>query len=253
MGRLRLLALVVLPTLLVGAVIAGVLVVDALDRREQVAEADAAAERYTQQHEAFREALAGSVDSADFEDVDRVRSAVAAAREDVPTLPAVGEHGAESSEGYRFARRVHQLTETNLVDLESALDRAEEAQAFAADAERALDVDPRSFLTTTTVPSGAPVRASVIPPMQSALARFEAVEVPEGGDDAADEVSGALRFVIGEAETLARELDAGRGYQFEFGLRYGEARGAVQQYVTAVVAEVREAFDLVVGEPAGQV
>lgn len=253
MGRLRLLALVVLPTLLVGAVIGGVLVVDALDRREQVAEADAAAERYTQQHEAFREALAGSVDSADFEDVDRVRSAVAAAREDVPTLPAVGEHGAESSEGYRFARRVHQLTETHLVDLESALDRADDAQAFAADAERALDVDPRSFLATTTVPSGAPVRASVLPPMQSALARFEAVDVPEGGDAAADEVSGALRFVIGEAETLARELDAGRGYQFEFGQRYGKARGAVQQYVTAVVAEVREAFDVVVGEPAGQV
>ena len=253
MGRLRLLALVVLPTLLVGAVIGGVLVVDALDRREQVAEADAAAEQYTQQHEAFRETLASSVDSSDFEDVARVRAAVEAAREDVPTLPPVGEHGAESSEGYRFAQRVQQLTETNLADLESALDRAQEAQAFEADAERALDVDPRSFLTTTTVPSGAPVRASVLPPMQSVLAQFEAVEVPEGGDAAADEVSGALRFVIGEAETLARELDAGRGYQFEFGLRYGEARGAVQQYVTAVVAEVREAFDLVVGEPAGQV
>lgn len=253
MGRLRLLALVVVPTLLVGAVIGGVLVVDALDRREQIAEADAAAERYTQQHEAFREGLAGSVDSSDFDDVSQVREALEATRDGVPALAAVGEHGAENSEGYRFAQRVQQLTEANLADLESALDRADEAQAFAADAERALDVDPRSFLTSTTIPSGAPVRASVLPPMQSALTQFEAVEVPEGGDAAAEEVSGALRFVISEAETLARELDAGRGYQFEFGLRYGEARGAVQQYVTAVVAEVREAFDLVVGEPAGQV
>lgn len=253
MGRLRLLALVVVPTLLVGAAIGGILVVDALDRREQIAEADAAAEQYTQRHEAFREALAGAVDSSDFEDVTRVRTAVEAAREQVPVLPAVGEHGAENSEGYRFAQRAQQLTEANLADLDSALERAEEAQAFAVEAERALDVDPRSFLTSTTVPSGAPVRASVLPPMQAALAQFQAVEVPEGGDTAADEVSGALRFVIGEAETLARELDAGRGYQFEFGLRYGEARGAVQQYVTAVVAEVREAFDLVVGEPAAQV
>ncbi|WP_374999685.1 hypothetical protein [Aeromicrobium sp. CTD01-1L150] len=250
MSRRRLLTMVVAPTLVIGLVIGTLMLVDAANRREQVRVADAAAAEYTEALQAFRKEVAAGVETADFEDAVAVGDFVAQAAQDLPELAAVDGHGARASDAYRFAESVRAQMRESLDDLQEKVEGARRAQSFVAAAEQALAVDPRSFLSSTTLSDGGPVRAQVLPPLRNALAGVEDLDVPEGADEAHQEVADAIRFVIGEAETLAAELDAGRGYQFEFGIRYGEARSELARYSATSEASLREAFDRVVGEPA---
>lgn len=252
MSRGRLVAIVTIPTLLLGALAGVLLLLDAADKREQLETANQAAVAFDEAHDAFREDLAEAVGREGFADAGAVGTAVQQAGDGLPELASVSEYGAEESRAYQQARQVQARTRENLEGLREAVTQAGESQEFVAAAEAALDVDPSSFLSETLLADGEPVRQSVLPPLRANLEEFGATSTPQDAGPVREEVDGALEYVISEAETLASELDAGRGYRFEYGTRYGEARAAVLQYGSAAEAELREAFDLVVGEPAEQ-
>lgn len=250
MSRRRLLTIVVAPTVVVGLVVGTLMLLDAANRREQVRVADAAAAEYTEALGNFRRKVATGVAAADFENAVMVGDAVAEAAQDLPELAEVSDRGSQGSDAYRFAESVRAQMRENLDELQQVVEGARRAQSFVEAAEQALAVDPRSFLSTTMLPDGGPVRSQVLPPLRGTLAELQGLDVPQGAEEVHQEVADAIRFVVGEAETLAAELDAGRGYQFEYGLRYGQARSELAQYAATSEAALREAFDRVVGEPA---
>lgn len=250
MSRRRLLALVVLPTLLLGLGLGGLLLVDAGNRQAEVREADEAAATHVAALADFRSATAAALEDVDLGDPERVGEVVQQQAEGLPELADVSEHGAATSTAYQDARQLGARTREDVAALLEVTEAGAESRRFVLAANRALDVDPRDLLTATTVPDGSPVRAQLLPQMRATLEELRAVEVPEGADEAATSAQGALEYVIREAETLAAELDAGRGYRFEFGEQYFTARQAVRQHAEDVRAEVREAVDRVVGDPA---
>ena len=75
------------------------------------------------------------------------------------------------------------------------LEEAVVGQPFIKAAEKALKVDIDDFVAARALPSGAPIRAKVIPGFKKILATFDKVDVPEGQSAVADKVRAALKEV----------------------------------------------------------
>lgn len=237
------------PTLVLGLVVGAFVVVDARARQADVDRADAVAERYEQQLAAFRSDLADDLEAVDATDPTDVSEVLEGRRDDLPELGATSARGETGSSAYAAARAEQAALGESLDRLESVVESARRARTFVLAANEALDLDPNRLSPETVVTSGAPLRTQLLPPMRTALARFEAVDAPDDAAEAREAVRAALQHVITEAERLAVLLDGGQGGSFQYAEQYQTARTAVQQYADGVRADLREALDAVVGSP----
>lgn len=243
MTRRRLVVLALAPTLLLGLVLGGFLIVDARSQRAEVERADAVAERYQDRLGAYRRAVAQDLEEAGDTDPLTVSDVLDEHRDEIPELDAVPERAALASSGYETARRTEAAVAESRRVLTDVIEATAQAPEFVAAAEQALALQPNELAPQGAVPDGGPLRASLLPPLRAALATFEQAPVPEGAEPAATAVRAALKHVIDEAERLAAELDAGRSGSFGWQSEYQAAADAVQAYDDGVRADLREALD----------
>lgn len=234
------------PTLVLGLVVAGFVVVDARARQADVELADAAAARYDEQLSSFRSALVDDLEAVDATNPADVAAVLEERRDDVPELEPAPERGEAGSSAYGTARATQAALAESLERLEAVVESSRRARTFVLAANEALDLDPSSLAPQTFVTSGSPLRTQLLPPLRTALATFEAVEAPDDAAEARDAVRAALQHVITEGERLAARLDGGQSGSFQYAEQYGTARSAVQQYADGVRADLREAIDGVV-------
>lgn len=248
MTRGRLLALVLAPTLVLGLVIGGFVVVDARARQADVERADDVAQKYAGEVAGFRAALVKDLEAVDAADPTDVAEVIEARGDDLPELASAPERGESGSSAYAAARQGVVTLRESWQRLGDVVDVSVDARSFVLAANRALDLNPAELAPPTVVTSGDPLRTQLLPPMRSALATFEATDAPEAATPARDAVRAALQHVVTEAERLAARLDAGQGGSFQYAEQYTAARAAVRQYADGVRADLREALDAVVAE-----
>lgn len=246
MTRGRLIALVLAPTLLLGLVVGGFVVVDVRARQADVERADATAQEYLDEVAAFRAGLSEDLAEVDANDPTEVADVLEQRDGDLPELDTAPGRGEEGSRTYAAARADEAALGEAWQRLRDVVQASVEARTFVLAANRALDLDPNELSPETVVTSGAPLRNQLLPPMRTALAAFESVPAPEDAAAAQDAVRAALQHVITEAERLAARLDGGQGGSFQYAEQYTAARTAVQRYADGVRADLREALDGVV-------
>lgn len=226
--RAKIILFSVLGVLVVTAVaVTTVVLVIHQNHKNDVAAADRAAADYLDEVATFREEQAGSIDD-DLSDYESALDAIAEAQEAVPSIGDAPEYGRENSDDYAAAAKVEQEITDDLAALETLAQDGVDALEFQDAAVVALDRGkPAELLGPGPFASGQPVRDATIPAMQAIKDTFEAVEVPEGYEDAAELTSAAVQHVLDNLNQMAASLDGGQSYFFEFAEQYTAAETAV--------------------------
>ena len=89
------------------------------------------------------------------------------------------------------------------------------------------------------------MRSRLIPAFVKARDDFARVRVPEGQDELAATVLGAVQHVIDQATLLADSIEANRSFTFSYGEQYQAAIDAVDDYATVVAGDLAEAVNAV--------
>ena len=239
----------ILPTIITVAVIAlagTALLQQRQERSERLAEAEKVGSTYfsavaTFEAEVNREL--GEVRSGDPADLKKVVD------ENLRQPPVLGPapEGAEGSKTYRAAVKAEATVLDPYTSLSGKLGRAAEAEDFVKAARNVLDNGPIVLLGAGLVFDSGPLRNRVLPELNRTLAEFRAVDVPNGAQDVAVKVDGALTYVIDHVETMADRADEGSSYEFSYDTQYNAARQAVQDYATKIDGDVAEALDRIRG------
>ncbi|MEG9226259.1 hypothetical protein [Aeromicrobium sp. Sec7.5] len=227
-------AKIILFSVLGVVVLAGIAVTTAVlvihqNHQNDIAAADRAADDYLAEVATFREDQASVIDD-ELSDDESVLDAIAEAKDAVPSIGDAPEYGRENSGDYAAAAKVEQEISDDLDVLESLAEDRLAATEFQDAVAVALDRGtPGELLGPGPFSSGQPVRDSSIPGMQAVKDTFEAVEVPEGYEEAAELTSAALQFVLDNLNQTAASLDGGQSYSFEFTEQYGAAELALNE------------------------
>lgn len=226
--RAKIILFSVLGVLVVAAIaVTTVVLVIHQNHKNDVAAADRAADDYLDEVASFREDQAASIED-DLIDYESALDAIAEAKGEVPSIGDAPEYGRENSDDYADAAKVEQDISDDLDVLESLAQDGVDATEFQDAAAVALDRStPGTLLGAGPFSNGQPVRDSTIPGMQAVKDTFEAVEVPEGYEEAAELTSAALQHVLDNLNQMAASLDAGQSYYFEFTEQYSAAETAV--------------------------
>jgi flagellar basal body-associated protein FliL len=245
-GRRLALFLPVLVTILLGAVVGALVVVQHQEQSDEVAVADAAAESYLADVDAFRSEISREVRGARTADPRDLRRVLKKAVADPPRLTAVQGAGAQRSASYTAARE----TEAALLDpyrrLDRALKDADLAQTFIEEAREVLALRATDHVGSTTLSDSGPIRSRLIPAFTAARDRFASVRVPRGQEQLARTVRGAVQHVIDQATILATSIEANRSFSFTYSEQFQAAAEAVDGYAAVVDGDVKEAISAVV-------
>ena len=244
--RAKIILFSVLGVLVVAAIaVTTVVLVIHQNHKNDVAAADRAADDYLDEVATFREDQASSIDE-ELSDYESALDAIAEAKDAVPSIGDAPDYGRENSDDYAAAAKVEQEIADDLDVLEALAQDGVEAAEFQDAAAVALDRStPATLLGTGPFSSGQPVRDSTIPGMQSVKDTFEAIEVPEGYEEAAELTSAALQHMLDNLNQMAASLDGGQSYYFEFTEQYTAAEVAVDEAESAqsdALATAVEAF-----------
>ena len=228
--RAKIILFSVLGVLVVAAIaVTTVVLVIHQNHKNDVAAADRAADDYLAEVATFREDQASSIDE-ELSDYDSALDAIAEAKDAVPSIGDAPEYGRENSDDYAAAAKVEQEISDDLEVLESLAQDGLDATAFQDAAVVALDRGkPAELLGPGPFSSGQPVRDATIPAMQAIKDTFDAVDVPEGYEEAAELTSAALQHVLDNLTQMAASLDGGESYYFEFTEQYSAAEVAVDE------------------------
>lgn len=235
----------VVVTVVIGAVVGALVLVQAQRQSDEVAAADKAANAYLVEVESFRSEVAREVSGAREADPGKLRRVVDKAIADPPRLVDAPAYGEERSAAYAEAREAQRTVLRPYRRLSRELRRADVALDFIAAARGALRLRVTDLIGATTVTSSAPVRTRVIPAFVEARDRFARVRVPPGQDALAAQVRAALQYVIDQATTLASRIEGSQGYSFSYSAQFQAAAEAVEGYATTVKGDVAEAINAV--------
>jgi hypothetical protein len=235
----------VLVTIVIAALVGGLVLVQAQRQSQQVATADRVANDYLTEVGAFRSEVAREVNGAREADPGRLRRVVAKAIADPPALGHVSTYGKERSAAYAEALEAQRTVLRPYRRLTRELRRADIALDFVAAARSALRLRVTDLIGATSVTSSGPVRTRVVPAFVRARDTFSKVRVPGGQDPLAAMVRDALQHVIDQATTLADRIDARQGYSFSYSAQFQAAWEAVEGYATTVQGDVAEAVNAV--------
>ncbi len=235
----------VLPTIITIAVIAlagTALLQQRQERSDRVAEAEKIGAAYFSDVASFEAEVQSDLARVRSGDPADLKKVVDESLKHPPELGPAPE-GAEGSKTYRAAVKAERTALDPFTSLSAKLGRAAKAEDFVKAAVKALERGPTVLLGSGLVFDSEPLRNRVLPALNRALAEFRAVEVPEGAQDVAVKVDGALTYVINQVSTMADRADEGSSYEFSYDTQFNAARQAVQDYATEVDGDVAEALD----------
>lgn len=253
--RRVLLFLPVAVTVLLAALVGGFVVVQNQDQAEQIESADAAGADFLSAAATFQGQVAEAVGKADPDDPAAIAAALENAVQDPPALTSLDTEsfGVESSSTYAEAVRVEETLLQPYTDLGEELDRAEVSFTYIAAAREVLDLRVEDFVEGTLLSNSGSLRTALIPRFVQARDELAQVPVPEGAEDVAATVAGAVQHVIDEATTLANSIDANQNYTFSYADEYQVAITALEDYATGVEGDLAESVNEVttLGDQAG--
>lgn len=246
-ARKAALVLPVLITLLVGATVGGLVVVQNQRQADQVAQAEEVGKDYLSAAATFRKRVAKAVKAADSTKLAEIQSALDRQISSPPKLPSAPRYGRQNAPAYREAVDVQSTLLGPYERLSSQLKRAKVAETFIAAARNVLELRATDFVGASTITDSAAVRARLIPAFVTARSAFDAVPVPHGQETLAAKVHDAAQYVINQATTLADKIDARQNFSFSYSTQFQAAADALNDYATKVEGDVTEAVNTVIG------
>ena len=244
-ARKAVILLPILVTLVLAAVIGGLIIVQEQRQAAQVDEAETVAQNYLSDVETFRSTVVKQIAAGTDVDPARLRKIVDRAASSPPTLPDAPAYGQDNSAAYATAVRAQQSLLTPYRRLSSALKRADMAQDFIAAAQKVLELRASDYIGFGFITSSGPVRTRLIPAFVEARDSFNGTDVPKGQQKLAATVSSAAQYVIDQATLLADRLDARQNFSFTYTEQFQKAADAVNDYSTVVKGDVAEAINAV--------
>ena len=239
----------VLPTIITIAVIAlagTALLQQRQERSERVAEAEKVGAEYFSDVATFEAEVQRDLARVRSGDPADLKKVVDENLEHPPELGPAPE-GAEASKTYQAAVKAEPTVLEPYESLSAKLGRAAQAEDFVKAADKALDNGPIVLLGSGLVFDSGPLRNRVLPALNRSLAEFRAVKVPNGAQDVAVKVDGALTYVIDQVSRMADRADAGSSYEFSYDTQFNAARQAIRDYATEIDGDVAEALDRIRG------
>ncbi|KQY59617.1 hypothetical protein ASD11_08700 [Aeromicrobium sp. Root495] len=240
-------------TVLIGLVVAASVVVVQVRHDRDVATADRAARLAAVELGLVRAATGRELAVAGVGRPRQLQAVAVKRLSSVPVAPPVTAYAAEHSQAYRDVVQEREDLASSLRGLALVAKDGVPLDALLDAADAALAVRPTSLAPVGLQRDGAALRATVVVGMRDVLARFRAVDVPEGHEKVARAVEGALEHVITEAEALAARLDSGSGGSFAYAEQYEAAQQAVDDERTRMTGDLQEAVNAVVGNDSGVV
>ncbi len=242
-ARKAVMVLPVLITILVGAVVGGLVVMQNQRQSDQVTEAETIGQDYLAAVSTFRARVAAAIKDADSSKLDEIARVVETETAEPPKLPETSKFGSQNSTSYREAVDVESTLLGPYVALSQKLKEAKVAETFIAAARELLELRASDFVGTTPITSSEPVRSRLIPAFVNARDAFDAVTVPEGQEKLAATVRDAAQYVIGQATTLADKIDAQENFSFSYSKQFAAAAEELNGYATTIEGDVTEAVN----------
>ena len=242
-ARRAAMVLPVLITLLVGAAVGGLVVVQNQEQSKQVAEAEAIGRDYLSAAGKFRSGVAKSIKDADSTKLEKVERALEKATAEPPKLPPTSSYGRQNSSTYREAIDVQSTLLGPYEKLGRQLKEAQVAETFIAAARTVLETRATDFVGANVITDSVLVRSRLIPAFIAARDTFDAVPVPNGQDELAATIRDAAQYVINQATMLADRIDANTSFSFSYAEEFQAAADDLNDYATTVEGDVTEAVN----------
>lgn len=236
----------VLITLLVGAAVGGLFVLQNQQQSDQIADAEAIGQDYLSAAAAFRTRVSKSIKAADSTKIAEIKQALDAATAHPPKLPSTSSYGRQHSSTYREAIDVQSTLMGPYTELGATLEKAKVAETFIAAARKVLELRATDYVGSTVLTNSTSVRSKLIPAFVNARDAFAAVRVPKGQQELAATITDAVQYVINQATTLADRVDANQSFSFSYSDRFQSAADALNDYATTVEGDVTEAVNRVI-------
>lgn len=236
----------VLITLLIGAAVGGLFVLQNQRQSDQIADAEAIGQDYLSAAAKFRTRVSKAIKAADSTKIDEVKRALDSAIAKPPTLPSTSKYGRQNSSTYREAIDVESTLLGPYTSLSSTLKEAKVAETFIAAARKVLELRATDYVGTTVITSSGAVRSKLIPAFVNARDAFAAVPVPKGQKKLATTINDAAQYVINQATTLADRIDANQSFSFTYSDEFQAAADALNDYATTVEGDVTEAVNIAI-------
>lgn len=236
----------VMITLLVGAAVGGLVIVQNQEQSEQVAEAEALGQDYLTAAAAFRSQISKAIKAADSGKLAEIQQALKKHSAKPPKLAPTSAYGRQNSSTYREALDVQSTLLGPYQRLSQQLEDATAAEVFIAEARALLELRATDYVGASVISNSGAVRSRLIPAFVSARDSFAATPVPEGQQELADTILAASQYVIDQATLLADRIDARRSFSFSYADQFQTAADALNDYATTLEGDVTEAVNAVI-------
>ncbi len=240
------LVLPVLITLVVGAAVGGLVVVQNQQQSKQIAAAEDIARDYLSAAAKFRSGVAAAIRAADSTKLAEIEQALEKAIAKPPKLRPTSSYGRQNSSTYREAIDVQSTLLGPYEKLEKQLNQAKVSETFIAAARKVLEMRATDFVGFNVITNSNLVRSQLIPAFTAARDTFDAVAVPKGQTKLAATVHDAVQYVIDQATTLANRIDANTNFSFSYADEFQAAADDLNDYATTVEGDVTEAVNTVI-------
>ena len=245
-ARRAAMVLPVLITLLVGAAVGGLVIIQNQRQSDQVVEAEAMGQDYLSAAATFKARVAKAIKAADSTKLTEITRVLDTEVAKPPTLPAASKYGRQNSSTYREAIDVQSTLLGPYEALSATLKRAQVAETFINAGRKVLEMRATDYVGAGVITSSGPVRAKLIPAFVNARDTFNRVPVPKGQQKLASTIQGAVQYVIDQATTLADRIEARQSFSFSYNDQFQVAADALNDYATTVEGDVTEAVNTVV-------
>jgi len=234
-------ALPVVLTIMIAIVIGGLVIVQDQRQSRQVDEAEAIAQGYLREVDAFRSSIIAKVDRADASDPGALSRVVDRAMAKPPRLRDAPAYGREHSASYADALQTEATVLRPFQRLSSTLRKADIALTFIRAARKVLGLRATDYVGYGFITTSTRVRSELIPAFVRARDEFDRVRVPKGEDELARKVHDAAQYVVDQASVLAARIDSRQNFSFSYSDEFQAAADAVDDYATQVKGDVAEA------------
>ena len=234
-------ALPVVLTIMIAVVIGGLVIVQDQRQTRQVDEAEAVAQSYLREVEAFRSSIIAKVDRADASDPGALSTVLDRAMTKPPRLGDAPAYGREHSASYADALQTEATVLRPFQRLSATLRKADTALTFIQAARKVLGLRATDYVGYGFITTSTRVRSELIPAFVRARDEFDRARVPKGQEELAAKVYDAAQYVVDQASVLAARIDSRRNFSFSYSDQFQEVADAVDDYATQVKGDVAEA------------
>lgn len=235
-------ALPVILTVVIAAVIGVLVVVQDQRQSQQVDEAETTALDYLADVQQFRTSVIAKVEAADATDPGGLSTVIDRAIADPPRLADAPAYGREHSPSYAEALQTEATVLRPFKRLSATLRRADVALDFIVAARKVLELRATDYVGYGFITTSSRVRNELIPAFVRARDAFDRVRVPKGQEDLAQEVRDAAQYVVDQATLLADRIESRQSFSFSYAEEFLAVAEAVDDYATVVKGDVAEAI-----------